>query len=110
MAGPADHIERNDSRYQKLVRSYRAECSAASLPCWLCGQRIDYTLKQRPGRPIPDGAFEADHYKGWAAYPQLRLDRGNLRPSHHRCNRGRSDKPAEQARVTLALGEPSRDW
>lgn len=110
MTGPAVHITRDDSRYQQLIRDYRAECAAASLPCWLCGQAIDYRLRHRPGRPIPAGAFEADHVKTWTKYPHLRMDRANLRPSHHECNRARSDKPADEARTVLALGEPSREW
>lgn len=110
MTGPAHHVTRDDPRYKALVRAFRAECAAAAAPCWLCRQPIDYTLRHRPGKPIPAGAFEADHYKGWAAYPHLRMDRGNLRASHHGCNRARSDTPAEEARVVLALGEPSRAW
>ena len=110
MTGPPVYVERDDPRYQRMIRAYRAECAAASLPCWLCRQAIDYRLRHKPGRPIPDGAFEADHYKSWSEYPHLRMDRGNLRPSHHRCNRRRSNKPASEARTVLALGEPSRDW
>lgn len=110
MTGPAMHVERGDSRYQQLVRDFRAECATANLPCWLCRQPIDYRLRVKPGKPIPDGVFEADHYRTWSEYPHLRMDRGNLRASHHRCNRRRSNKPADQARVVLALGEPSREW
>lgn len=110
MTGPPAYVERDDPRYRALVRSFRAECAAASLPCWLCRQPIDYTIRWRPGRPIPDGAFEADHFKTWSKYPALRLDRANLRPAHHSCNRARSDKPAHEARAVLALGEPSRRW
>ena len=107
---PTPHIERNDPRYQRLIRTYRAECAAAHLPCWLCHQPIDYSLRYKRGKPIPDGAFEADHYKTWAKHPALRMDRANLRPSHHGCNRNRSDKEPGEAQAPLALGEPSRDW
>ena len=109
-ATPRPQIERNDPRYRALIRRYRAEGAAAGLPCWLCGQPIDYRLRHRPGQPIPDGAFEADHYRTWARHPEDRMNPGNLRPAHHRCNRARSDKPPERARATLALGTPSRDW
>lgn len=110
MTGPPVHVTRDDSRYQRLIRDYRAECDAASLPCWLCRQPIDYTLRHRPRRPIPDGAFEADHFRAWADFPHLRMDRANLRPSHHSCNRARSNRAPEVARAVLALGEPSREW
>lgn len=104
------HITRDDPRYKRLIRDYRAECAAAHLPCWLCGQPIDYSLRHKPGRPTPDGAFEADHYKTWSEYPRLRMDRANLRPSHLRCNRSRSNSPAGETKALYALGEPSRDW
>lgn len=107
---PAHQVQRDDPRYRALVRRFRRESEQAGSPCWLCKQPIDYTLKHRPGRPIPDGAFEADHYKTWSDHPDLRMDPGNLRASHHGCNRRRSNKPADEARVVLALGEPSRDW
>lgn len=110
VTGPAVHVTRDDPRYKALIRSFRAECEQASTPCWLCRQPIDYRLRHRPGRPIPDGAFEADHYKTWSEYPHLRMDRANLRATHHSCNRRRSNKPADESRAVLALGEPSRDW
>lgn len=110
MTQPPIHATRDDPRYRALIRAFRADCEQANTPCWLCRQPIDYTLRHRPGKPIPDGAFEADHYKTWSGYPHLRMDRANLRASHHSCNRARSAKEPETARATLALGEPSREW
>lgn len=110
MTGPAAHIERDDPRYRKLVRDFRADCETSGTPCWLCGQPIDYRLRHKPGKPIPDGAFEADHAKTWADYPALRLDRSNLRAAHKGCNRRRGKRPADDLQRELALGEPSRTW
>lgn len=55
------------------------------LPCWICGEEIDYTAKANTAL-----AFEADH-----ATPHSKGgsdDLSNLRSSHHRCNRSQGDK------------------
>lgn len=80
---------RNNPAY---VRA-RADLRARREPCWLCGQRIDYSA-----RPFTDDAFEADHVFPVSTHPHLALDPGNLRASHMRCNRARGNTDAYRGR------------
>ncbi|TPX00978.1 HNH endonuclease [Schumannella luteola] len=57
------------------------------LPCWLCGQPIDYDLQW----PDP-GSFSVDHVVPHSRSPELREDPGNLRSSHLLCNQKRGDR------------------
>lgn len=87
---------RSGSRWRRL----KAEQRAKGLPCWLCGQPIDYTLP-----PEHKDSFSVDHEKTWSSHPELREDPANLRSSHLHCNkqRGRSDpRPG--------LGNLSEEW
>lgn len=93
------------SAWQKLRDTFRRSCAAEDAPCWICRQRIDYSIRnQRGERPNPD-AFEADHLYPRATHPELALDPANLRPAHIRCNRSRGKNI-----VTDDLGPLSRPW
>lgn len=59
-----------------------------SLPCHICGQPIDYTLKT----PDP-GSFELDHITPVSVAPELKHDPTNHAASHRRCNREKWDGP-----------------
>lgn len=94
MAGK--HAGRRGARYRRLVAAQRAK----GLPCWLCGQPIDYSAP--PGHP---NAFEYDHAQPWSTHPELREDPANGRSSHGRCNRSRGNQPPNPG-----LGQTSRAW
>jgi 5-methylcytosine-specific restriction endonuclease McrA len=95
MAGP--NAGRRGRRWNRLKANQRAK----RLPCWLCGQPINYNLKA----PHPD-SFSVDHAKPWVTHPALREDPANLRSAHYGCNSSRQDKPAEQ----VALNNTSEAW
>jgi 5-methylcytosine-specific restriction endonuclease McrA len=70
------------------------------LPCWLCGQAIDYEA------PADDpNAFTVDHVKPLSLHPDLAEVESNQRAAHRRCNVGRGNRPPQ-----LDIGEPSRCW
>jgi 5-methylcytosine-specific restriction endonuclease McrA len=78
-----------------MFRRNRARLLAMRLPCWLCGEPIDYDAPA--GSP---DAFEADHAIPLAHGGSDVL--GNLRPAHHRCNRGRRLPYRVESRAALA--------
>lgn len=87
---------RRSRRGQRLAREQKAK----HLPCWLCGQPIDYTL------PSDDPmAFSVDHVKPWSTHPELREDPANLASAHAQCNKQRGNK-----HPPLGLGLMSRQW
>ncbi|MDA3624268.1 HNH endonuclease signature motif containing protein [Saccharopolyspora sp. WRP15-2] len=76
----------NKGRSGRPYRRLRAELKAQGLPCWLCGQLIDYDL------PYPDPwSFSVDHVrpvsKGGAS-----VDPDNCRPAHLQCNQRKGDR------------------
>lgn len=83
-------------------RGYRDECAEDNLPCWLCGQPIDYVASPASGDP---NAFNADHAIPTSVDPDLALDPENFRPSHAGCNKSRGNKVPE-----FALGALSEEW
>jgi hypothetical protein len=90
-----------DPRTLSPYKRARANLAAQGLPCWICRNPIDYTLRW----PNP-WSFTADH--------ALELDAGgdpndpaNLRPSHARCNIRRGNY-YRQGRDTRR--PPERDW
>lgn len=110
-------IARDDGRYRRARADFRARCATARTPCWLCGEPIDYSIRQRPGRPVDPRGFEVDHVKPWATHPNLRLEPSNWCASHSRCNRERArtqqrnDPTGPAPRdLALGLGTPSRAW
>lgn len=70
-----------------LYRRNRAWLKAQGLPCAICHEPIDYTLRT----PHP-GSFEVDHIDPCAKGGDL-WARSNLQPTHRKCNRAKWDKP-----------------
>ena len=78
----------------------KARWKEQQLPCWLCGQPIDYDAA-----PQTSNACEPDHVVPRKEAPELMFDEDNVRPAHSSCNRARGDRtPPPQ------LGPPSRNW
>lgn len=91
---------RGTRRWRELrERLYRRD-RAANVPCWICGQPIDY----RAEAGTPD-AWEPDHVQPVADHPELAFDPGNIRPAHCSCNRSRKNTGAGEQ-----IGVPSRIW
>lgn len=91
---------RHSHAYKQGRASFRAECSAANKPCWICGDEIDYRLKE----PHPY-SWNLDHIKAVQDHPELIMERNNWSASHRDCNvRRGTDEPA------LDLGVPSELW
>lgn len=82
------------------MRRLRTEQRAKRLPCWLCGQPIDYTLYSDD-----PSAFSVDHVHPWSTHPELREDPGNLRSAHLHCNKSRGNRAPNPG-----LGLRSREW
>jgi 5-methylcytosine-specific restriction endonuclease McrA len=72
----------SDRQWRAVAKAQRAK----HLPCWHCGQPIDYTLKW----PDPN-SFSADHLKPYVRHPELRYDPGNVVSSHLLCNQKKGD-------------------
>lgn len=72
----------------------------AKAVCGICGQRIDYSI---PPSSTPD-SWEPDHIIPVSIDNEYELDINNIRPTHRRCNRARSNKDV------LDLGQVSRIW
>lgn len=91
----SENAGRRGSRWNKL----KAEQRSKRLPCCLCGQAIDYSLKH----PDP-GSFSVQHHKDWHTHPELREDPANLGSAHLGCNSsaGRDGKPS--------IGATSEPW
>lgn len=68
------------ARWRKITAAQRAR----RLPCFLCGQPIDYDLHW----PHP-ASFSADHVLPWIKHPELREDPGNVVSAHLRCNQSK---------------------
>ena len=80
---------RSGDRWKKMADQFKHRCKIARLPCHLCGQPIDYTLKTGPQ------AFQVDHYHPISQRPDLVYDQRWFRPSHATCNNHRGDKPIQ---------------
>ena len=63
--------------WNRLLASFKAECRASNLPCWLCKQPIDYALTGSQS-----AAFSADHVQPTSLRGDP-LRRDNLRPAHY---------------------------
>lgn len=87
---------RTGGRYRKLREAQRRR----RLPCWRCGQPIDYSLKY----PDPE-SFSYEHKIPVDAAPHLAEDPSNGASSHLRCNQSAGNRPAKPG-----LGETSREW
>lgn len=68
--------------------------------CWICGMPIDYDAPSG----TPD-AWEPDHIKPVAKFPQLEFVLSNIAPAHCSCNRSRGDGSGIDR-----IGTTSRRW
>lgn len=91
---------RNGRPYRRLCEQQRA----LGLPCWWCGQDIDYTLTGSDAQRSPF-AFTLDH-----ALPLTRggdlIDPANARSAHRRCNSARGNRTDARRQPIRA----SRRW
>ena len=69
--------------------------------CWLCGQRIDYTV---PAHTTSD-SHNLDHYHPVSEHPELQHDRTNFRHACMTCNTSRGKRAPSPG-----LGEAAPDW
>lgn len=76
-------MARNNQPYQAKAKALRRLGKAKNLPCWICGQPIDYDLDYRDR-----WSFTADHVKPLARGGSML---GALRPAHRSCNAKRGD-------------------
>ncbi|MFD9211603.1 HNH endonuclease [Streptomyces sp. NPDC059544] len=74
-------------------RPYRRLCveqRALGLPCWICGEAIDYELTSLAAQRSP-WAFTLDHLVPLSRGGDL-LDPANARSAHRRCNSQRGNR------------------
>lgn len=74
-------------------RPYRRLCAwqrSLGLPCWRCGQNIDYSITG-PEAQRSREAFTLDHYTPISRGGSL-LDPANARSAHRRCNSSRGNR------------------
>lgn len=88
------------SRHSARSHAYRkaaAELRARRLPCWLCGQPIDYDAPPRTPQ-----SFSADHRAPMAegGYPTE-----DLMASHYGCNSARGSRAPQPG-----IGTTSEAW
>ncbi|WP_405399189.1 HNH endonuclease [Streptomyces microflavus] len=86
-------------------RPYRRLCTlqrALGLPCWWCGQEIDYQITGPEAGRHPY-AFTLDHETPLSRGGSL-LDPANARSAHRRCNSQRGN------RLTTSQPNASRRW
>lgn len=70
------------------ARQARVRLRRKRLPCYLCGQPIDYTLHH-----LDPQAFQLDHIVPLSVAPHLAFDPTNHGATHRTCNRAKSDGP-----------------
>lgn len=95
----SSHKGRRTRRFKMLTKTLRAK----GLPCWLCGQPIDYNAKA--GEPK---SFSADHKEPLSKRPDLAEVYSNLRPAHFECNDKKGTGVA--IRADRLLGRNSARW
>lgn len=79
----------------------RERLKRRALPCHICGQPIDYTLK------TPDPmSFELDHVVPVRTSPEREHDPTNHAASHRTCNRAKWDGPVNGTKKVPT----SRSW
>lgn len=93
-------IAKNAGRHTRRYRRLKADLRQLRLPCYLCGQSIDYEAKA----PHPD-SFTVEHVKPRVSHMELAEDPGNLRAAHFNCNNSKGTGDADSG-----LGFTSRDW
>lgn len=73
--------EWSGARAQKALDQVRRHGEANQLPCCICDQPIDYSLR-RPHKQ----ACTVQHIKSRVSHPHLTWDPGNWAPAHADCN------------------------
>lgn len=100
---------RSSMAYRALARTVRRE----EQTCWLCGGDIDLTIPYRDPdtKRINKMSWSMDHIKPMSEYPDLALERSNVRAAHYRCNSSRGNrtpvKPPPPLRVSRRWALPS---
>lgn len=92
----------NNPRNGRPYRELHARQRALRLPCWLCGQDINYTLRGADAQKSR-WAFTLDHLIPLSRGGSL-LDPANARSAHRRCNSSRGN------RTTPTPQRASRRW
>ena len=87
---------RSGRRWTRLKEEQRAK----RLPCWLCGQPIDYALDKSD-----EDSFSVDHELPLSTHPHLAEEPSNLRSAHLRCNKRRGNRKPQPT-----IGAPSENW
>ncbi|MCM3907595.1 HNH endonuclease [Trueperella bernardiae] len=93
----------NNYAYRDLTKALRRKAKAHNLPCWICGQPIDYTADWRSR-----WSFTADHVIPIALGGN---PRGELRPAHRACNSRRGDTTnRRQPAIVKPVEKRSKKW
>ena len=103
-------MTRSSSRHMKQLRAEFFE-SGRTLDadpitrhlagCWLCGQRIDYTVDPST---TPD-SHNLDHLHPVSTHPELQEDPSGFRHAHFQCNTSRGNRPPSPG-----LGDEIPSW
>lgn len=96
----AKRVKRQLSRWNKIRAIAWERDRKAKAVCAICGQPIDYSV---PPSSTAE-SWEPDHIIPVSVDNTKELDINNVRSTHRRCNRARSNKD-----VTM-LGQVSRIW
>lgn len=75
-------------RMLKLTREFFDAGKREHIPCWICGQPIDYTIRAGT-EPM---SHELDHYYPVSTHPHLQEDPANFRHAHRECNQRRGNR------------------
>lgn len=86
---------RRGRRWERLKTNQRGK----RLPCCVCGQAIDYSLRW----PDP-GSFSVEHKRSWHGHPELREDPANLDSAHLGCNSSKGEVGGP------TIGQASEAW
>jgi 5-methylcytosine-specific restriction endonuclease McrA len=88
-------------KHRELRKALKPGWKTVNAPCAICGQAtIDWDAPANE-----PNAFEMDHKFPRLKYPELEFEPSNQQPSHHRCNRGKSDRTQ-----VAPIGITSEDW
>ena len=86
MAGGNDKTRngKGHRNYRRMASQLKRRTARESLPCWVCGNKIDTTLPTKDAK-----SFTADHVIALKDGGDLL---GELRPAHRGCNSTRNAK------------------
>lgn len=90
---------RGNHAYADLAKALKRKGQRESLPCWICGHPIDYTLDYR--HPM---SYTYDHVVPLARGGTMR---GEGRPCHRSCN---SRRGAGRDITNVPRPETTREW